>query len=230
MKMTQKDAARFLGVNEKTISRRFDYWGKKAALKNVRFRKKLERSLVSELQFDDLITKEKTKLKPLSITVAVDAKRRFILQANVSQIPAFGHLAKISRAKYGYRKSTFLESLDKTFVNIEPIVHPHCEIRSDEHKSYEAFVRKFFPESKYRQFRSERGCIAGQGELKKVKFDPIFNINHTMAMLRAGIATLVRRSWAVTQDVSRLQSHLEIFMYYYNQYYLRKLGPLKGGG
>ncbi len=230
MKMTQRDAARFLGVNKKTVARRFDYWSKKAALNNVRFRKKLERSPVKRMQFDDLITKEKTKLKPLSITLAVDADRRFILQANVSQIPAFGHLAKLSRKKYGYRPSHHLNALETTFSNLKPIVDPKAQIKSDEHKSYEVFVRKTFPKANYKQFKSEKGSIAGQGELKKVKYDPIFEINHCLAMLRGSISTLVRRTWAVTQDPKRLQGHLEIMIYYFNSYYLGGLGPPKGVG
>ena len=44
-------------------------------------------------------------MKPLSITVVVDSDTRMILQANVSQIPAFGHLAKKSKRKYGKRNS-----------------------------------------------------------------------------------------------------------------------------
>ena len=230
MKMTQRDAARFLGVNKKTVARRFDYWAKKATLKNVRFRQKLELSPVRYMQFDDLITKERTKLKPLSVTVAVDAQRRFILQANVSQIPAFGHLAKLSRKKYGYRPSHHLSALSKTFTNLKPIVDQNALIRSDEHKSYEAFVRKTFPKANYEQYKSEKGSIAGQGELKKVKYDPIFEINHCLAMLRGAIATLVRKTWAVTQDPKRLQGHLEILMYYFNNYYLGGLGPFKGVG
>lgn len=230
MKMTQRDAARFLGVNKKTVARRFDYWAKKAELKNIRMRKILEKNPVTHMQFDDLITKEITKLKPLSVTVAIDANRRFILQANVSKIPAFGHLAKLSRKKYGYRKSGHQKALEKTFSNLRTITSPFAKIRSDEHKSYEVFVRNYFPNAKYEQFKSIKGCVAGQGELKKTRHDPIFEINHTMATLRAGISTLVRKTWAVTQDPKRLQGHLEIFMYYFNRYYLGGLGPLKGGG
>jgi hypothetical protein len=46
------------------------------------------------MQMDDLITKENSKLKPLSASIAVDEDRRLILGAEVSEIPAFGHLAK----------------------------------------------------------------------------------------------------------------------------------------
>ncbi len=230
IKVTQRDAARFLGVNKKTVARRFEYWATKAAQKNVKMREKLKKRSVTSMQFDDLITKEKTKLKPLSITVAMDANSRFILQANVSQIPAFGHLATISKKKYGYRKSLHQQALEKTFKSLEEIVHPLAQIKSDEHKSYEPFVRKYFPQANYKQYKSEKGSVIGQGELKKVQYDPLFGINHSLAMLRGGVSTLVRRTWAVTQDPKRLQGHLEIFMYYFNNYYLKGPGPAKGVG
>ena len=219
-KVTQKRAARIAGVNKITASRKFAYWAKKAEVKNVRFREMLQKQKVKYFQFDDLITKEKTKLKPLSVTVAVDADRRFILSANVSQIAAFGHLAQASVNKYGKRKSFHRKALDTTFRELSAIVIDDALIESDEHKNYLPIVRKYFPNACYQQFKSEKGCVAGQGELKKVKFDPIFAIDHTMAMLRDGISTLVRRTWSCTQDPKRLQGHLEMFIYYYNKYYL----------
>ena len=230
MKNTQTSIARYLNVNVKTVARRFDYWAIKAKDKNVKMRKAYTKNLIKNIQFDDLITKEKTKLKPLSVTVVVDTDSRMILQANVSQIPAFGHLAHKSRLKYGNRTSNHMEGLRKTFKNLRGVVHPEAFIKSDEHKSYEVIVKGYFPRASYQQFKSIRGCIAGQGELKKIKHDPIFAINHTMAMLRDGISTLVRKTWAVTQDPKRLQGHLEIYIYYFNKFYLKKIRPLKGSG
>ena len=40
-------------------------------------------------------------MKPLSVSIAVDATKRTILGAEVSRIHAFGHLAEKSRNKYG---------------------------------------------------------------------------------------------------------------------------------
>jgi transposase-like protein len=222
-KVSQRRAAKIAKVNKNTVARKFDYWAKKAAVKNKRFKKKLKKNKATSIQLDDMITKEKTKLKPLSISVVSDKNRRFILGAKVSQIPSFGHLAKKSVNKYGYRKSYHMQKLDELFSDFSTVVCKNALIESDMHQNYEPVVKKYFPQSQYNQFKSERGCIAGQGELKKTKFDPLNSINHTLAMLRDGISTLVRRSWAVTQDPKRLQGHLEIYMYYHNQIYLRGL-------
>jgi len=40
-------------------------------------------------------------------------------------------------------------------------------------------------EATHRTVKGRRGSIAGQGELKKIGFDPLFSLNHTCAMLRA---------------------------------------------
>ena len=64
---------------------------------------------IESVQIDDLITSEHTKMKPVSVSVAVDKKTRMILALEVSKIPAFGHLAKKSRRKYGYRKSVLIK-------------------------------------------------------------------------------------------------------------------------
>lgn len=223
-KVTQKRSALIAGVNKVTVARKFDYWSKKAALENEKFRKKLAKSQANHIQFDDLITKEKSKLKPLSVSVACDKDRRFIISAKVAQIPAFGHLAVISKKKYGYRKSHHLDGLNELFKDLKPVVCSFAEIDSDEHKNYEKFVKSYFPNSHYNQYKSQKSCVAGQGELKQRGYDPIYSINHSLAMLRDGIATLVRRTWATTQDPKKLQGHLEMFIYFYNQIYLKRFG------
>lgn len=222
-KVSQRRAAKIVGVNKNTVARKFDYWANKAELENQKFNEKLAKTPAKHIQFDDLITKEKTKLKPLSVTVAVDANRKYILCAEVSQIAAFGYLAKISRKKYGLRKSNHIESLNKAFSSLTKVVGKRALIQSDEHRSYEPIVGEYFPKADYFQYKSEKGCIAGQGELKKVSYDPIFQINHTLAVMRDSISTMVRRSWCCTQDPDRLHGHLQMFMFYYNQYYLGKI-------
>lgn len=219
-KVSQKAAARIAGVNKVTVARKMEYWSKKSKIKNEKFLVMLKKKRVQNMQFDDLITKEKTKLKPLSITVAVDVDRRFILAANVSQIPAFGHLAKYARKKYGTRKSLHKQALNMTFQSLRNVVSATALIESDEHQNYSSVVRKYFPLAGYNQFKSQQASVAGQGELKNKKYDPIFCVNHTLAMMRDSISTLVRRSWCTTQCPKRLQGHLEIYTYYYNQIYL----------
>ena len=57
----------------------------------------------SEIVFDEMETFEHTKLKPLTIPMAVEQGTRRILAVDVGKIAAKGHLAEISLKKYGPR-------------------------------------------------------------------------------------------------------------------------------
>lgn len=208
-------------VHRITIERKLAYLAKKSRRMHEELLLKIGTQKVERLQFDDLITTEHTKLKPLSISVAVDANTRVILGAFVSQIPAFGHLAALSRRKYGKRKSTHREGLIKLFESIRPVISPIAQIQSDEHRLYPEIVRDFFPYAEHKQYKGEKAIIAGLGELKKNGRDPLFTINHTNAMLRANINRLFRRTWCTTKNPKRLEDHLAIYMAFHNYHLLK---------
>jgi hypothetical protein len=92
------------------------------------------------------------------------------------------------------------------------------------------FVRSFFPGSKHLTFKSEKAAVVGQGELKKLVFDPLFCINHAFAMLQANINRLFRRTWCTTTLIYRPDDHVKIFVFFYNSV-LRKiaLSPINEG-
>lgn len=213
--------ARILKVNPKTIARKIDFLGHKCALENKKFQKRKVKKKSSLVEFDDLLTIEHTKMKPLSVTLAVDALNRQILGFRVSVIPASGLLAYKSRQKYGKRKSGHLEGLDLLFKDISKMIVPFATIKSDEHSLYGPVVKKYLPLADHHQFKGGRSCVAGQGELKKLYYDPLFILNHTCAMLRANINRLIRKTWCTTKRIDRLEAHLEIFMHFYNDFYLR---------
>ena len=215
--VSMRRTAKLVRVDKKTIQRKLKYLGKKSKLKHDQFLKKLAKSKVDHMQLDDLISIEHTKLKPVSISIAVDAKRRYVLGVEVSRIAAFGHLAQISRRKYGYRKSEHKQSLDKLFKTITPVVDKNALVESDEHNLYPEFVESYLPSTKYKQYKGARGCVAGQGELKKLNYDPLFSINHTCAMFRANINRLIRKTWCTTKDLEQLTNHIYIFVNYYNK-------------
>jgi hypothetical protein len=220
--MSLRRCAVILKVNPKTVARKLLILAQRCRKLNER---KLQsyRKRVFNLQIDDLITKENSKLKPLSVSIAVDEDRRRILAVEVSQIPAFGHLARLAVKKYGVREDKHFEGLTRLFQKIAPIVSPECVIKSDEHQTYPGFIRSYLPRAKHLSFKSERACVAGQGELKKVQFDPLFIVNHTCALLRANVNRLIRKTWCTTKDPQRLKDHLDLFIYFYNEVLLKKL-------
>lgn len=214
--VSMRRSAIIVGVHRITIERKLSYLAKKSRQMHAELLLKIGTQKIEHLQFDDLITTEHTKLKPLSISVAVDKGSRVILGAFVSQIPAFGHLAGLSKMKYGKRKSFHREGLSKLFQEIAPAISPTVRIESDEHRLYPEVISKFFPHAEYKQYKGEKAMIAGLGELKKNGRDPLFAINHTCAMLRANINRLFRRTWCTTKRPQRLEDHLAIYMAFHN--------------
>lgn len=214
--VSMRRAAKLLNIHRITVRRKLDYLAKKAQLNHASFLLELRQSPLARVQFDDLITIEHTKLKPLSVSIAIDPNKRKILGAKVSQIPAFGNLAHLSRQKYGYRKSHHKEGLQELFEQIKKCIEPEALFESDEHKFYPEFVEKYFPASRHKRYKGGRGCIAGQGELKKLKYDPLFCLNHTCAMFRANINRLIRKTWCTTKDPEMLQKHIDIYINYHN--------------
>jgi len=182
-----------------------------------------ELPLIEEFQFDDLETFEHTKCKPLSVTIAVQKKTRIVLGYKVSQMAAKGKLAQIARKKYGIREDHRSRGRKELFEKLRPKVHPDALIESDENPHYREDVRLYFPKARYLRHLGQRGSIVGQGELKKVRFDPLFSLNHTYAMFRANMNRLFRRTWCTTKLPERLADHLELYTYYHNQKLLKVL-------
>mgnify|MGYP001627590728 CR=1 FL=1 len=216
---SMRRAALNLGVTRRTIERKVRYLARRGELRHNRLLHTL-RGRVTHLQFDDMITSEHTKMKPLTITLAVDADRRLILGAQVGRIPAFGLLAKLARKKYGRRRNEHKLGLERLFAQIAPTVAPRARVASDEHKLYPEFVRRHLTQAQHYRHPGGRASIAGYGELKKKSFDPLFCINHTCAMIRDGLARMGRRTWCTTKNKEQLQQQLWMLLEYYNLHYL----------
>ena len=179
--ISMRRIALVLGIHPRTVARKLEYLSVQSQLK---WREESHHvSPDSAIQFDELQTIEHTKCKPLSIAMAVTEKGRKILGFHVSQMPATGHLAAISRRKYGYRNDFRVEGMTTLFQQLKSQLAPTIRIKSDECSFYQPIVNTFFPAASYVQFKGQKGAISGQGELKKTKVDPLFSINHTLSLI-----------------------------------------------
>lgn len=174
-------------------------------------------SRIDSLEFDDMETFEHSKLKPLSITLAVESKTRRILGFEVSQMPANGLLATRARQRYGRRHDHRKAGWTKLLRRLRPRTTRTATIKSDQNPHYPKVIKKNLPGAQHLTFKGRRGCVVGQGELKRGGFDPLFSLNHTAAMFRANVSRLFRRTWCTTKKREALTAHLAIYAVFHNQ-------------
>ena len=217
--LTQRRLALLLQINRKTVARKTRFLAERAKVGHVELLDSFShdsQKLVS-VQFDDLETSEHSKCKPLSIALAVEPKTRKILSYQVSRMPAKGLLAEKARKKYGRRKDERPQGWARLARDLEPILHPGSVLTSDENPHYPEHVIRRLLNCNHVTFKGRRGCIVGQGELKKIGFDPLFSLNHTCAMLRANMSRLFRRTWSTTKTEQGLLDHLAIYVGFHNR-------------
>ena len=220
---SQRRLAMNLRTTRRTVIRKFLFLEKHAEDLFIYHRSLFP--LVSSMEFDDQETFEHTKLKPLSICMAVESKTRRILGFRVASMPAKGLLVQKSLKKYGPRKDERKQARESLFLEIKPFIKPDAIIKSDKNPHYISDVKRHFPNAEHKRYKGRRGCVTGQGELKAGGFDDIFTLNHTFGMFRANICRLFRKTWNTTKKPERLKIHLLLYVLYHNLVVLK--GKLK---
>ncbi len=212
--MCQRDIAEIVGVDVKTVRSRLVWQAKLSRVKNKLYLQAYldEYGPIDTVQFDDLVTFEHTKMKPITVPMAVVDGERIPLGFNVASIPAFGLLAAKSREKYGPRVDDSQAAREAVFQELSTVLPPDVRFKTDGHSHYKVLIKQYFPNATHEIFISDRGAVVGQGELKKTRFDELFSINHTFATVRAKINRLNRRTWCTTKDPERLADHIDVFI------------------
>ncbi len=208
---SQRRMAKILKTNLKTVARKLKFL---ASLCEEETKAYVESLRLTEIQFDEMETFEHTKLKPLSIPLAVEKHTRKILGIKVCEMPAKGLIAERSRKKYGKRHDHRTRAIKEMFKAVK--LQPGASIESDQNPRYKMLVDKYFPDADYTQYKGRLGCVTGQGELKEGGMDPLFSLNHTCAMIRDSVKRLARRTWCTTKKKEMLQMHLNIYVHYHN--------------
>ena len=205
-----REIARLLNCNYKTVYLKFKWLG----LRAKEFHSK-QTFKVDTILFDEMESIEHTKLKPLTIALTVSNQYQ-ILGVQVGTIPAKGHLSSIALKKYGYRKNESFKKTKELVLSLQRQVASQVKlIKSDAKPSYKKLIARVFPETPYEQYlaSSNKEKRREQKYLKSEKLihDPLFEVNHTCAILRDHIKRLTRKSWCTT----KLKEHLELNIYLY---------------
>jgi len=216
--MSQRRIALVLHLNYKTVVRKFLFLATQAKLQRLAYLETLRQAgELKEFQFDEMESFERSKCLPLSIPLAVLPGSRKILSFRVCEMPAKGPLASISRKKYGPRKDQRAQAASELLAELQGIFTPSVQISTDQKPQYPAWLKPHFPKAEHRASMGRRGCVVGQGELKRIGFDPLFSLNHTCAMIRYGVNRLARRTWSTTKKLERLEAHLELYARFHNE-------------
>jgi transposase-like protein len=211
--VSQRRCAEILGLHRKTVARKLVRIGRQA---RYGLREQIAQRVGPTVVFDEMETFEHSKMKPLSIALAVEEKTRKIIAVEVASMPAKGLLAAKARKKYGRRRDDRPQALSAMCREIQRANADVMLVKSDQAPRYPALIAKHLPRAKHQTFLSRRACIVGQGELKAGGRDPLFSLNHTAAMVRDNIKTLSRKTWCTTKRSDRLQYLLYIYAWCHN--------------
>jgi len=200
-------------ISRTTVKRKIEFLASRAEHNHKLW---LEDKTFKTVEFDDLETFEHTKCKPISVSVALEAKTRKLIGFRVSSIGAKGLLAKPARRKYGKRENTSFKNREKLFKELTQTVSERALFKTDMHKHYPDLIKKHFPKAEHRVYRSARARSAGLGELKQKRFDPIFSINQVFGMFRDNIKRLARQTWCTTKSMRFLEMQIMIYFDFHN--------------
>ena len=217
--VSQRRSAVLLGTTRRTVARKLRFLADQARASHREDLAELARCPLrpKELQFDEMETFEHTKCKPLSIALLVTQERK-ILGFTVSRMPANGPLAVIARKKYGFRPDQRGQGLRRLFQETAPAVEPKATFTSDQNPRYPQALARAHPNSRHVAVKGRRPASVGQGELKRIGFDPLFALNHTAAMARANMNRLFRKTWCTTKKIEGLEDHFALYVQHHNEF------------
>jgi len=219
-KVTHRQAARVLGCSRTTIARRLLLLGEHCR----RFhrwrlaRRCSEIKLVGTFQLDELETFEHSRrLAPVTVPVLIERKSYFVLDLECAPLPCRGRLSEEDREKkaerelqFGKRRSGSRDAVRKCF---ETLASLHLErgpvlVQTDRKVTYASILSQVFKSRVLHQRHSSKA--------ERNYKNPLFPINHTLAMMRDGISRLVRRSWAASKLREQLERHAWIWIVWRN--------------
>jgi len=218
-KGSQRGIARSFGIHRSTVAHRTKMYGMRAEV----YFDKLRVKDIRHVQFDEMQSSVHTKCKPVSMPLAVCAETRMILYVDVCVMPAGHPLKDISERRYGLRPDDRPEAVTRAMKRLKPMIARGGQITTDRASRYFAPIAKILPGVGHIAFKSRKARIGGQGELKKIGFDPLFAINHTAAMFRDGVARLIRKTWCNSKRIDMLRWHMLLYAKYFNERLLKRL-------
>ena len=209
--VTMRRAAIVVGINRKTVAKKLAWMGSQARAAHQEFLRSRKLCVV-DVQFDELETCERTKLKPLSIALAVSEQGGEILGCQVATMNCHGHKAATSVGKYGRRLDTRQAACAQVMQDVAKVAASCVTVATDQKASYRKIIANVLPTATHTAYLSRRNPAQW--------FDALFTLNIACAKLRADLARLRRRTWAISKKPQCLQDHLDLYVAFNNKYAL----------
>lgn len=211
-KVTLRQSARLLGVTRKTVELRLRRFGEHC--RRFHAARLQSRRLRGHFLLDEAESFETDRrLRPVTIPVLIERSSRFVVHVAVAPLPARGNLTagqseRLERieAVEGVRKSGSRRAVAACIAALADHTDPGSPLvlGTDCKATYPAIIRDVLPG---RPVIHERTTSTRKRDVA----NPLFAINHTLAMLRDGLSRLVRRTWAHAKIRSRLGQHLWVY-------------------
>jgi transposase-like protein len=225
---TQRRMAKVLRINRKTVVRKFRFLTEWARTEHEQWIRE-GRLKTEKAQFDEMESFVHSRLKPVSIALAVNETTGKILDVSVATMPCHGKRAAVSRAKYGFRHDHRPRARRQVLQTIARCAPPNLQLTSDPHPTYARLVKQLLPEARYRQVKS-RSTKARSHFIanRRNQHDPLFTLNFTAAKIRHDLSRMARRVWVTTKRARYLQAHLDLYIAFHNGYsFTESAGGLK---
>lgn len=213
--MTQRRMAKVLAVSHSTIERKFRFLAELARRAHDAWLSL--QTDVSLVHFDEMETFEHTKLKPVSIALAVQARTGAILGVSAEPMGYKGPLAKAAFEKYGPRTDRSGFAIARVLKCVARVAGPHCLVVTDQSSKYPQRLRTHLPTATHRAVRRVPPPLA---QRRRNVDDPLFALNVTAAKLRNDLSRLSRKTWVTTKKIPRLDEHLALYVAWNNGYRL----------
>src|SRR5436190_269330 len=219
-KVTQRQTARTLASTRKTVRRRLLLLARHsrefqtAVLERARSRK----IIYGGFQLDEQHTFERDRrLQPVTFPVLIHIESRFVLHVEAAALPARGGLRKSDlerklrlEAKCGVRRSGSREAVKRCFEALACVRNPELLTVMVTDKA------PHYPTALAETMTRNIVHLRCSGKAPKTLANPLWPINHTLAMLRDGLSRLVQRTWGATKERAWLAEHAWIWIAYRN--------------
>ena len=219
-KVTHRQASRVLGCTRRTIGRRLELLGEHCRAFHRR-RLELAREsggLRGVFQLDELETFEHSRrLAPVSMPVLIERKSYFIVELETAELPCRGRLSEKDREKKREREAEFGVRRSGSRTAVAKCI----DVLGEHHSAAGSVLVQTDRKSSYRTILSQRlgsrlEHVQHSSTAKRDYGNPLFPINHTLAMMRDGVSRLVRRTWAASKKRSKLERHAWIWTVWRN--------------